>query len=143
MVTELPWFEVRSRRHNVGEFGGELLRVPKQIGIEADLKDRIAFGLTRQFCVDYFIRPRSESAWFFDAPQNINATTPSRSLQCALSDNGSAAAHCVEGLGDSRRVETKAIDVYDRKTIRFQIVEIALLVQSAALGENFQDRIPD
>ena len=41
------------------------------------------------------------------------------------------------------RVNAKTIDAHDRKTIRLEMVEIALLVQSAALGENFQNRIPD
>ena len=52
---ECLWFEARSGRHHVSEFGREVLRVRQKIGIQAYLEDGIPFCLASELRINYLI----------------------------------------------------------------------------------------
>ena len=143
-ISEHLLFEARSGCHHVSEFGREVLRVRQQIGIQAYLEDGIPFCLASKLRIDYLIRPGAQTARLLDAPQNIQASTPSRSFEGTLSDNRRPAAHCIKGLARvpsyRRRFHQHAQNI---KPARLKMSEIALFMQSASLRENFQKWIPD
>jgi hypothetical protein len=63
-------------------------------------------------------------------------------LKSTLRDYWRAAAHRIERLGESIRVDTDTIDAHNRKTTYLKMVEIALLVQSAPRCQSFPKWIP-
>jgi hypothetical protein len=60
-IPECLWFEARSGRHHVREFGREVLRIHQQIGIQAYLENGISFCLASKLRIDYLIRPRAQN----------------------------------------------------------------------------------
>jgi len=70
------------------------LNLADELGIEAKLEDRPAFGLAGQLGVDGFIGPTAEIARRIDLPEDVGATDPGARTQSALHDDVNA--HRVE-----------------------------------------------
>jgi len=125
---------VRKLRHTA-------LNLPDELGIEAKLEDRPAFGFAGQLGVHSFIGPTAEIARRIDLPEDVSATDPCARTQSALHDDVNACAHGLVRRRNSFIRNLNTVDTHDVQPEGGQVLDIVLLMFSPAFPQSFEQRI--
>ena len=117
------------------------LNLADELGIEAKLEDRPAFGFAGQLGVDGFIGPTAEIARRIDLPEDVGATDPCARTQSALHDDLNASAHGLVCRCNSFIRNFNTVDTHDVQPEGCQVLDIVLLMFGPAFPQSFEQRI--
>src|SRR6516165_8318130 len=108
---------IRARGHNVRGDRISFLHLGEHVRVQANLKDGIALGLTRELGVGHLVGPIAEPTRLFYPTQYVSATMPSANLKGTLNDNGFTASHSLQSRGNGGAIDTYSIDQGDSDPI--------------------------
>ena len=133
--------EAGSRDHDVHSLGIHALRNADEVRVERELEDRSAARLACELRIDRLIAPVAERTGRRDPQQQVGATAPAIVQQRRLRNGLRAASHRVEGAICERPRDSRAFDLDDLVPLAGQVLEVAPLVERAALDEDVEQRI--
>ena len=113
----------------------------QQIGVEEQLQDRAALGLTRELGVDDVVGPGAEGARLLDAAQDVGPARPATVLERRLCDDVFASPHGFPCLRQGVRGHFDAVDLGDGKALLLEMIKESVFVPLAALAQEVEKRV--